>query len=115
MVKRALLMIFIVALSACKHNDSVPPFTKVYKADGSIQCESDGIALDMMAMELINAGIDVVCSQKSSDGLVRIALCGASTGSINVYTIHTSSLVDARALGFSPVSDLSEYQDQVCK
>jgi len=113
-MKRTLL-VFILFLSACKHEDSSQPYTKVYKSDSSIQCESTGIDLDVMAMELINAGIDVVCSQKGSDGLVRAAVCGAGTGGINVYTINTSNLVDTKALGFSPVSELSEYQDQPCK
>ncbi len=114
-MKKTLLLMITLGLFSCKHNDSSLPYTKVYKSDSSIQCESTGIALDAMAMELVNAGIDVVCAQKGDDGLTRITVCGAGTGIINVYTIHASNLVDAQALGFNPVSELSEYQDQECK
>lgn len=88
---------------------------KVYKYDGSTQCENAGIGLDVMAQKLVGAGIEVNCSQKGHDGLGRPAVCGESTGNLNVYEIDASKLADAEALGFAPVTELSEYPDQKCE
>ncbi|MFC3116727.1 hypothetical protein [Cellvibrio fontiphilus] len=88
---------------------------KVFKADQSVQCESEGIALDDARLELASAGIDVICAQKGHDGLNRIAMCGADTGSLNVFVIHPNNLVDAEKLGFQSTSELPEYQDRVCE
>ncbi len=109
------LLSCLLFISACKHSDPSSPYVKVYKYDGSIQCESTGVELNVMALELIVAGIDVVCSQQGHDGLARITVCGADTGNINIYTIHRVNQTSAEELGFSPVNTLSEYQDQPCE
>ena len=101
--------------SACKHTSSSSPYIKVYKSDGSIQCENTGVELNTMALELTNVGIDVICAQKGHDGLMRAAVCGADTGNLNIYEINSVNLPDAEPLGFKPVYDLSEYQDQKCE
>lgn len=44
--------------------------------------------------------IAVQASRKGTDGLVHIAMCGASTGILNVYSIPTQALAKARELGF---------------
>src|SRR5690606_29354163 len=88
--------------------------TKVFKYDGSRQCENNGIPLDVMAQELIGGGVDVICSQKSSNGMAYPAVCGAGTGAINVYLIHQENLSDAEALGFSSVNELPNYLDTPC-
>ena len=53
-----------------------------------------------MAKELTDKGIEVKTSRKGSDGLVHIALCGASTGSLNVYSIDSTAFPHAEELGF---------------
>ena len=53
-----------------------------------------------MARRLTENGIEVIASRKGSDGRVHIAMCGASTGRLNVYTIPAGSLPKARELGF---------------
>lgn len=88
--------------------------TKVFKYDGSRQCENNGIPLDVMAQELIGGGVDVICSQKGSNGMAYPAVCGAGTGAINVYLIHQENLSDAEALGFSSVNELPNYLDTPC-
>jgi len=109
------LLIGILVLSSCKHDDTSQPYVKVYKTDDSIQCGNAGVELDVMVLELINSGIDVVCSQKGHDGMVRPTVCGVGTGNINVYKINAVNLPDAESLGFELVSNLSEYQDQKCE
>lgn len=74
---------------------------EVYQYDGSLQCGlGEPIPLTRMAAELEAAGIAVQASRKSDDGLAHIAVCGASTGTINAFTIARASLADARRLGF---------------
>lgn len=88
---------------------------KVYKYDGSVQCDVAGTEPEVMRQELINVGIDVICSQKGYDGFLYPASCGAGTGAINIYTIHSPNLVDAEALGFRNVTELTEYSDTPCE
>ncbi len=109
-----------LALGACS-NDSGSTSTpddlqviKVFKGDGSRQCESEGTSVETMAQELINAGIDVLCGQKGDDGMAHPTVCGGETGAINVYSIHAVSQADAESLGFAPVSDLTQYDDEPC-
>lgn len=87
---------------------------KVFKHDKSIQCESDGIPVDDMRLELAKAGVDVICAQKEHDGMNRTAVCGAATGNINVFYIHNNNIPDAEKLGFKSVTELPEYQDRTC-
>ena len=77
------------------------PVVEVYKYDGSLQCQrGKETALEIMARELTAKGIEVKASRKGSDGLMHIAMCGASNGRLNVYLIATESLAKARELGF---------------
>ncbi len=78
------------------------PTVEVYRYDGSLQCErGKEIALAEMAKELTAAGIEVLASRKGADGLLHIAMCGASTGRLNVFTIPADSLEKAQEQGFS--------------
>jgi hypothetical protein len=77
------------------------PTVEVYKYDGSLQCKrGKEMALADMAEELTAAGVEVKSSRKGTDGLMHIAMCGASTGRLNVYTIATEALRKAQELGF---------------
>lgn len=114
-MKTLLLTTCIFLLVACQHVEPSATSIKVYKYDGSVQCGYTGVELDAMALELTNAGIDVVCLQKGHDGLMRAAVCGAATGKLNIYTINKKHLPEAEALGFKSVDTLAEYQDQECK
>lgn len=78
-----------------------PGKIQVYHHDGSLQCEPDsGIPLEQMAAELEAAGIETLDSRTGHDDLARMAVCGAPTGNINIYTIDEADLQAARALGF---------------
>jgi hypothetical protein len=73
---------------------------EVFKSDGSIQCEEGEISLEEMGEELIQAGIEVISWRKDHDGLARTAVCGNSTGRINVYGIAADDGRKALELGF---------------
>lgn len=116
---RLKICIFILCsmqLLGCQASNTSNGTQKVYKSDGSVQCGFvPGTPLTVMALELTNAGIDVICMQQSSDGMAYPAVCGAGTGIINVYTINSANLQDAAALGFQSVLNLPSYLDTACK
>jgi len=71
----------------------------VFKYDGSLQCQAGkGISLETMAKEL--KGLTVLSSNKKSDGLMHIQVCGSITGMANVYEIPATQLKKAETLGF---------------
>jgi hypothetical protein len=111
----ALLM--IISLAGCNETEpGIGGNLKVAKSDLSLQCQPDsGIPLEEMQMELVNAGIDVLCAQTGSDGRAYVSVCGAPTGRANIYEIRASNLQDAEALGFVWVGTLDGYVDEICE
>jgi hypothetical protein len=80
------------------------PCLEIYKYDGTLQCGlGKEIPVDAMAEELTSAGIEVLASRKGKDGLDHIAVCGASTGAVNIYTISLAALRTAEQFGFDPL------------
>ncbi len=80
------------------------PTIEVYRYDGALQCGlGKEQALEAMATELTAAEIEVLGSRKAKDGQDHIAVCGASTGAINVYTIPQTDLPMAEQIGFHPL------------
>jgi hypothetical protein len=74
---------------------------EVAEYDGSLQCEmGQPASLDQMDKELRAASIAVEAKGKKADGIHHPRMCGASTGTMNVYRIKTADLEKARALGF---------------
>jgi hypothetical protein len=81
------------------HADGAPYLIRIYKADGSRQCEKkSGIPLDIMEREL--AGIVVKSRDKRNDGLMHVQVCGSPSGMINVYEINAEFLKQAEQRGF---------------
>lgn len=75
---------------------------KIYKADGSRQCgQGKAIALSEMQKQLTKAGIKVLSSTKGPDGMMHTQVCGAATGTANIYEISSADLKKAEKLGFS--------------
>jgi len=71
----------------------------VYKSNAEVQCKKNSaIPLDKMAKTL--EGISVVSAQKKGDGKMRMTVCGASSGQLNVYEIPAEDFEKARSLGF---------------
>jgi len=80
------------------------PTVEVYRYDGTLQCGlGKEVPIDVTAGELAAAQIEVLSSRKGRDGLDHIAVCGASTGAINIFTISQKSLAAAERLGFEPL------------
>ena len=72
---------------------------RVFKYDGSLQCGvNKGRSLKSMAGDL--EGVRIYSSEKKSDGLMHIQVCGSSTGMTNVYEIPKSQLKLAEDRGF---------------
>jgi hypothetical protein len=105
-----LLLLSVVIVSGCAsghcrgRSDLVHKKVKVFKADGTRQCEKvAAIPLDKMATELKD--IEIFSKENRSDGRMHIALCGASTGKVNIFEIKMSDLEKAKALGFAELKD----------
>jgi hypothetical protein len=82
---------------------------EVYKYDLSRQCEPDsGISLHDMKQELIDAGIDIISARNGSDDKIRVTVCGASTGNLNIYKINEKDLGTADKIGFQQISEIFE-------
>jgi hypothetical protein len=80
------------------------PTVDVYKYDGTLQCGlGKEVPLEAMAAELTATGIEVLASHKGKDGLDHIAVCGASTGAINVFNIPQVDIAIAEQIGFDPL------------
>lgn len=77
---------------------------RVYKPDGSRQCEKRG-AQSVEAMERELAGIVVHSREKRKDGLMHIQICGSPSGMINLYEIDASFLKQAEERGFKRLDD----------
>jgi hypothetical protein len=103
-----------MVFAGCGAENQVNGQTKVFKSDKSTQCENNGIPLAEMRKELTIAGIDVACAQKGHTGMAYPAVCGVSTGNINIYLIRANNLPDAEKLGFRSVSELPDYKDSQC-
>jgi hypothetical protein len=77
------------------------PVVEVYKYDGTLQCNmGKEVTLKQMARELLAKDIEVRGSRKGTDGMAHIAVCGASTGNLNIYAIDAETLPAAQRLGF---------------
>ncbi len=75
---------------------------EVFMYDGTLQCgHGEEIPLERQAEILTAKDIKVMNSRKGTDGHLHIAVCGASTGAINIFAINPDDLAAARELGFS--------------
>ena len=75
---------------------------EVFMYDGTLQCgQGEEIPLERQAELLTSKDIQVLDSRKGTDGFLHIAVCGASTGAINIFAIKPDDLAVARELGFS--------------
>ena len=79
--------------------DAAMKSVKVYKPDGSLQC-NQGQAVSVKEMQRELRDIKIISSEKKHDGLMRIQVCGHPTGMNNVYEIAESDLEKATGHGF---------------
>ncbi len=84
----------------------------ITRADGSKSCASDTAqSVEQGAQELKAANIQVLASKKGTDGKMHPMMCGAPTGTQNVYQIPASQLAAAIALGFKSAEKPSSQQN----
>lgn len=112
---KAFVKYLLIAALAVFHWDQLSHASlvtvKIYKADNSVQCDrSGGIKMKDMERELTGEGIKVVSSCYGHDGFGRLAVCGESTGNLNVFEIPESQLQKAKRLGFGLLSGLPDAQ-----
>ena len=73
----------------------------VGRADGSKQCEAEQKELSPAVKEQLKAaGIEVLQSKKGDDGRMRIQMCGAPSGKMDMVQIPRTQLEAAKKLGF---------------
>jgi len=124
------IMIFLLALvlaSGCSKRvtaetadtpvqfDASGSIVKVFRSRGSLQCAGGGSTPAVMQDTLSKAGIAVSSSACGNDGLLHPAICGASDGRINIFTIPRSKLAEAQTLGFANFSSLPDAQAAPCE
>ncbi len=96
--------------------DAATPTVQVFKSRGSVQCGDRGTPPEQMRAELERAGVRVHGAHCGSDGLMRPAVCGGSTGDLNLFDIPAADLPRAQALGFAPLSQLgAEARSVPCR
>jgi transcription elongation factor Elf1 len=116
---RAILVsLLVTAVEACAGQEigrASAQTVKVYKNTGAVQCGTAGVPAEVMEKTLTMNGIDVLSYFCGHDGYLRPAVCGAGTGSINVYEIGTKFLQKALDLGFGETSKLPQYRKTPCR
>jgi hypothetical protein len=89
------------------------PSAEIFRSDDAIQCEVDsGMSVDQALRQLADANIPVSaasCGEKSGEQV--IAVCGARTNTIHVFTIGAGDLEAARYLGFAETTELPHGHD----
>lgn len=74
---------------------------KVFKHDGSVQCQTNkGLSADEMAARDLS-GIKIYKTFKSHDQKLRSQVCGSPTGNVNVLEIDKRNLSLALEKGYS--------------
>lgn len=84
---------------AALKKDSTMKTIKVFKPDGTLQC-NQGKAISLKDMEAELKQIKIISSSKVHDGLMRLQVCGQPTGMSNVFEIAETDLEKAKAFGF---------------
>lgn len=116
-LRTSALLFFCGAVGACNAGSPAGTATtlQVVKGDSSVQCESPGMPAEIMARQLTEAGITVLCAQKGHDGRMRAAQCGMATGQVNVFVIPAQQRAQAEQLGFQAASELPGFPEQPCR
>jgi hypothetical protein len=93
-----------VAAVAAEPTQTTPPrgeTVQVFKSTGQLQCGQDpGLPLDEVRLQLSSKKISVYEAHTQPDGRMHMALCGAPSGTIHVFTISKKSLKKAEKIGF---------------
>jgi len=100
-MRKFLYFILLGSLSVLSVSSAQNAQIWVTRSDGGKSCANETAqSVEKGAEELHAAGIHVTASKKGSDGKMHPMMCGAPTGTQNVYQIPASELPTAIALGF---------------
>ncbi|SKA78294.1 hypothetical protein SAMN02745130_01852 [Thiothrix eikelboomii] len=88
---------------------------KIYKSQGSLQCQGGGESVSQMRRQLIKVGVKVKKANCGVDGMMYPAVCGAPDGKINIFTITRDGLAKVQAQGFGLLKNLPDAQLTECK
>lgn len=102
----------VLAMAGCA-TAAAEESVRIVKARGSLQCGSAGTAPEQMAEQLRAGGVTVLRSACAGDGRMRVAMCGAPDGRLNVFDIPRSQLPAARTLGFAEAD--ASVREQPCR
>lgn len=114
--KRCIVMLIVVTMgTACAAPPAATTSTvDVYKSLGRKQCEAGGETLDALQARLKRGGVIATAASCGTDGMMRIAMCGAGTGDIGIFTVRKADAARAAKLGFRPLTDLREAERTPC-
>lgn len=106
---------FLPSVLAAKPAPIPVKLIKVYKYQGSLQCQGGGEPLSVMRRQLVKARVKVLAGQCGVDGLMHPSVCGATDGQINIFTIARNDLAKSQVRGFDLLQNLPEAQITMCK
>jgi hypothetical protein len=88
----------------------------VWRSTGGRQCEPapQGASLADHRALLQAAQVVVLAERCASDGRMRVAMCGAADGRLNVFQVPRAGLAAAQKAGFQPLAAGSNLQFQAC-
>lgn len=113
-MRTLLLSLLLLTQIGCACTAAAPgPAIKVFKSRGSVQCGANGQPPELMQNELQQAGIRVLRAACGSDGRMRVAMCNAPDGRLNIFEIPATSQAAAEALGYALLP--AQAQEQPCR
>lgn len=114
-MKKTLASVLVPFLLAACGGSDAPPTTEVYAATGALQCTRGGLTLAQQRAQLEGVGVAVVSASCGLDGAARVAVCGASDGSIGVFTIASAQTGVALNNGFQLFASLPNGTKTACR
>ncbi len=119
MRSKTIVFVYCIFMAACggksDQSSSIEETIKVYKSNGADMCGyRQGIELEVMHAELVEAGIDVICAQEGFDGGKLCESCGCYTGEINIFEIHPQNEENALNAAYHLIEELENYVDADC-
>lgn len=120
-VKLNYLTILVLSITGCNDlnsNDLADNEIDVYISTGELQCQDNGLPISVTKNYLLNADIEVKAQSCGSlTGVSLLAVCGAATGKLHVFTIDEVHAQVAENIGFIiPDSSVSadDYEKALC-
>lgn len=116
LLRPAVLMLVASLTTACAAAPASKPTgtIDVYRSLERKQCEPGGETLESLRQRLQRAGLRPTAASCGTDGMMRMAMCGAGTGDIGIFTLRKDEAERAAKLGFRPLTDLRDAERTAC-